>query len=235
MAEQLTRLQALAKQRRAHLRWPVIDKISSDPHEQAALVLTDPVARQHTVVRSPQRAARSPWHDLELLHALVRAQLAETVHPLFAVAWLTNATPRERTLLNPFLLAASGWFTLALMMELVPTAQRQYNNHVVTALKKVAENAQEMSEQQLVLLGLALAAYKRYNAPQMPLADARCTLRDYTRAFLAAEPVTDVTALTALANALLAVCGQGPVVLTPTGEGFDAWQLVRDEPEDTPA
>ncbi|HNW92563.1 MAG TPA: hypothetical protein PKM88_06615 [bacterium] len=231
------RLQALAREWRAQLRWPVLDKISMDPGEQAAMVMSDPEARQHVVVRSPQRLKQSPWYDLEMLHALVRAQLAESSHPLFAAAWLTNATDIERAQLTPFLLAAGGWFTIAVMMTLCPDAQRRYNAHVVDALKKATETqgAAAMSEQQLVLLALALAAYKKHNAPTMPLAPQACSLRDYTLAFLATPTAADVRHLTALANALLAVYADYQVELTATGKGFDAWRLCRGEQGDTPA
>lgn len=224
-----SQVQALARQWRAKLQWPVIDKISIDPGEQAAMVLPDPVARQHMVVRRPQRMQLSPWHDLELLHALVRAHFVETRHPLFGIAYLTNAEGLERARLSPFLLAASTWFTTAVMMEICPFEQKRYNDHVVAALKKMLEShgASGMTEQQLVLLALALAAYKKYNEPGMPLASQACSLRDYTMAFLETPTEPDTRLLTALANTLLAVFADYQIQLTPSGHGFDAWQLIR--------
>ena len=232
-----SQVQALARQWRAKLQWAVIDKISIDPGEQAAMVLPDPVARQHMVVRRPQRQLPSPWHDLEMLHAFVRAHLVETRHPLFGVAYLTNATDLERARLSPFLLAASAWFTTAVMMEICPFVQKRYNDDVVAALKKMLDNhgASGMTEQQLVLLALALAAYKKYNAPDMPLASQSCSLRDYTMAFLETPTEPDTRMLTALANTLLAVFADYQVELTPSGKGFDAWRLVRGAAVNQPA
>lgn len=224
-----SQVQALARQWRAKLEWPVIDKISIDPGEQAAMVLPDPVARQHVVVRRPQRQEPSPWHDLELLHALVRAHFVEKRHPLFGVAYLINVADLERARLTPFLLAAGAWFTTGVMMEICVFEQKRYNDHVVAVLKKMLENqgATGMTEQQLVLLALALAAYKKYNAPAMPLASQSCSLRDYTMAFLETPTDPDTRMLTSLANTLLAVFADYQVEMTPSGKGFDAWRLVR--------
>lgn len=200
----------------AALRWPI-------KHVQGGRDLeisTDPWAHTHTI-RMPTQGA--DWREIEYLHELAHATLAER-HHLLATAWFARAAVREdyEPLTNA-IRVASDWFADDLLMQWCPDEES-------AEIREHADYACSYMEHDIIMQyggGLALAQAVHYLGDKIHTVPRR--YRPIADALLAIDPGTpSVAAKCNLINALAAITTNKRVALT-NEEGHDVWRIRKEK------
>lgn len=200
----------------AALQWPVLHV----PGARDLEITTNPWERTHTI-HMPKQGA--DWRDIEYLHELAHATLAEK-HHLLATAWFARSAWREdyETLTNA-IRVASDWFADHLLMQWCPAAE-------IAEIREHAEYARKYTEYDIVMLhggGLALAQAVKYCGDKRH--DIPRRYRPVTDALLVVDPSRpDVIAKRDLINALAAITCTQRIALTRE-DGLDVWKIKKEK------
>jgi len=163
MAENLTKIYNRVL---ASLKWPVEKRL----WDETSLQITCVTARRRHVMSIPRRG--DAVREIEFLHELAHARLAEDVHPLLATGVFVPRPPDHvlRELVWPTQ-SAADWFADALLWEWAPHAcAMEIREHLGYVL---ATTVAKLSNGQLFYAGGLICAQARYwkimpfEAPQL--------------------------------------------------------------------
>lgn len=200
----------------AALQWPVT-------HVQGARdleITSDPWARTHTI-HIPQAGA--DWRDIEYLHELAHATLAEKHHLLstayFAAGWKQQDLD---ALTNP-IRVASDWFADHLLMKWCPAEE-------AAEIREHADYARGYAERDIIMIwggALALAQAVKYLGDKPH--DIPRRYRRIADILLSVDPAyPGVAAKRDLINRLAALTCNQRVALT-MDDGMDVWIIKKEK------
>lgn len=198
----------------ASLKWPIENKPGGGDLE----ITSNPRSQKH-IIRVPTKGAE--WRDIEYLHELAHAVLAEQ-HHLLSTAWFTKSTEQGEItqLIKPFRIA-SDWFADHVLMQWCPDHEAaEILEHARYVINSAGHDMNLLYGGGLIL---AQAVYylgtKRHRVPKRfrPVVDILLTVDP-------SEP--SVPAKCTLINRLAALtCPQR--VLLDREDGMDVWRIVK--------
>jgi hypothetical protein len=203
----------------SRLAWEVRHEQSASPELQ---IISDPWARRHTI-HIPSGGV--DWRDIEYLHELAHAYLAERCHHLLGTAWFARQLPQAiLRRLTPPLRCADDWYADALLMRRCPAEERaeieEHAGYILALHRRSPRGDDELLYGGGLILAQAVkyAAYRPHDVP-----------RRYRRAveiLLACNPDRpSVEAKRRLVNALLALTCDLRLSLA-VREGVEVWDIM---------
>ncbi len=145
---------------RSRLAWPVREEVGDSPSFE---ITSSPVAREH-VISWPRPGSADPPRGIEVLHELVHALLAETVHHEFAGHLFRRDTPDEEVQAVGWACrAAADWFVDNQLVLLVPEEEKADTAEHFALLVRVFESGRVPSSAFFLLsAGLVVAEAVRF-------------------------------------------------------------------------
>ena len=202
----------IIKQVEAKLRWAVIKKYTPNECE----ISSDPWAKTHTILLPTQE-----YRDIEYLHELAHAVLAEK-HHLLSTAIFAQGIPAASydTLMNP-IRAASDWFADYLLMQWCPAEEMAEIKEHIGYMQTIAE--QEKGAEAMYVGGLMFAQGVRYlgnNFRRIP-----AVYRPVAKILLSVDSgKPSVAAKRDLVNGLASLSCRERLILTQ-GDGKELWKI----------
>ena len=184
-------------------------------------VTSNPRTRVHTITWP---AAGDPVRPIEVVHELIHAHLAETVHPQFSGSWFRRGTPDHQVAACVWPCRAAGdWFVDHRLQAMCPAEfaaeVREHAGLVRRALSRTPGGIQLQ-----VSAGLFYAQAEKYlgeTEKNIPAAVSAAM-----RVFLSVPPESpDLPALARLINGLLALRVDFSVRPVLDG-GMEVWEIV---------
>ena len=191
------------------LRWPVEERPNPRNYFE---VVTDPIHKKHTILVPPQP------REIERLHELCHAWLAENVHHQFSSHHFAPGTPSGvMEACSEALRAATDWFVDEMVYHYLPEEE---GNEVREHLEYV-EAVGELRERMPIASALIYAQAVRYL--HFPTSRIPPGMKPMVQAFLDTPPrPPDVRRWLRLVNRLLALSGRRfRLGLRPTPEGLE--------------
>jgi hypothetical protein len=201
----------------ACLTWPIVYEQGDRDLE----ITCDPWSRTHTI-RMP--TAGADWRDIEYLHELAHATLAER-HHLLETAYFARGWDRQdlEALTNP-VRVASDWFADDLLMQWVPEAESAEILEHAGYGRQYAADA-EADPMTKYGLGLAMAQAVKYLGES--LRDVPSVYRPVVDILLATDPSKpSIEAKRKLINQLAALTCRYRVHLAKE-DGVDVWRIKK--------
>lgn len=206
-------MQKLIKEIAARLTW----EIKHEPGERDLEIVSEPWEKTHTI-RFP--SSGSDWRDIEYLHELAHATLAEK-HYLLSTAFFKTGTPPEKylPLTNP-VRVASDWYADDLLMQWAPKAEAaEIREHADYALAATGHGSD-------MLYGGGLCIAQAVHYLRQKIHTVPRQYRGIVNILLSFDPgKPSVPAKEKLINHLAALTIQSRVRLS-TDDGMDVWEIL---------
>lgn len=199
---------------RSRLTWRIEEKFGGSDLE----ITSDPWSRTHTI-RIP--TSGSEWRDIEYLHELAHATLAERHHLLSTAFFAPGFTPADISALTNPIRTASDWLADDLLMQWCPDEEadeiREHAGYVLRSIDRSLEIVYGG--------GLFLSQAVRYNLDMRPH-DIPRRFRPVANVLLACDPSKpSVDAKQKLINELAALTCRLRVSLS-RDDGMDVWRIT---------
>lgn len=205
---------SLIQKIQSSLKW----RVSTIQHETRHMEITsNPVEKTHTIYVPPPDAE---WRDIEYLHELGHAYLAETVHPLFSSAYFAKGTPDTLVqILTWPKRTADDWFVDDLLMQWCPDEERaEIEEHV-----DMAAMIDEPDNPIWVFgAGLMFAQAIEYQVKHPPVPKSVIPIVDILRSIRPGSP--SLRNLRGLTNRLVSLVTKHQLVVT-NHNGIDVWKV----------
>lgn len=207
---------------RARLSWPVREEAGTSAEFQ---VVSSPHRREHTIYWPAPDSPAGPPREIELLHELVHALLAEQVHHQFSGQYFARQTPENHIRAVAWACrAACDWFVDDQLVKLVPDQERSEIEEHFDLICQVFQAGPPQGDLFFLLsAGLMIAQAVKYLEVQVQTGGQ---LKQVVDAFLSTPPEEPfVQALEGLVNKLLAAYTDLRVRLVNDG-GWEVWGVI---------
>ena len=208
-------MKEIIKRVQATLKW----QVSTIKHETRHMEITsDPIAKTHTIYIPPPEAE---WRDIEYLHELGHAYLAEQTHPLFSSAYFAKGTPDQE--MQKFIWpkrTADDWYVDDLLIQWCPDEERAEIEEHADMIKYVEE---ETSPFWLYGAGLMLAQAIEYRVEHPVVPESVKPVIDALRSFRPNCP--NIRNLRRLTNKLALLVTTKQIELAHE-DRLDVWKIV---------
>ena len=223
MLRDMGKLRHLIDDARASLKWPVNEVIGHGYFE----IHTDPHKKDHTISWPQPNSPGGVPRDIEVLHELLHAQMAETIHPQFGSAYFKRGTPDELVAMCelPYR-AACDWFVDARLYELCPEIEgREIREHLDMTLEAIQSGRFQHDINTFYFAALIISQAMYHLRETIRTAGM---LKKTINAFLSIPPENPTLAkLEALTNKLLKIHNIS-VELIEDG-GIEVWQIHKKQ------
>lgn len=169
---------------RSKLSWAVHEEKEGGKYFQ---IISDPVEKTHRILYPNEDARSGPPRETELLHELVHAYLAETVHYLFSTNIFKRGT--DEWLIRRVTWAcrsAADWFVDDILMHLIPEIEAQeIKEHLDVVLTHIHNPEMQRSTTYNIFTAFLVAQAEKYLGLKSAVPSF---VGKITRAFLTTSP-----------------------------------------------
>jgi len=208
---------------RSWLKWPVDEKALGHDYFQ---IVSFPLQKKHVIYLPAPDSPAGPPREIEMLHELIHALLAEQVHHQFSGQYFKRGTPEEHIhAVRWACRAAADWFVDARLIKLVPDQEKQEIQEHFDLISRIFKAGPPQNDVFFLLSsGFIIAQSIKYLGAEIAAAGH---LKRIVNAFLSTSPENPtVQILEKLINKLLGIYSGFRVFLTRDSlTGIEVWGI----------